>query len=432
MNDQPSGHDPGRTPRDAGPPRPGAGRGPVRDLLASALVGIEARRRVDPAHVGRVRVTSATGGGPLVVHDDGVGFTPQEVRWLSATPPPVEHGTVREGLRRYETSLLSAFAVADVVELVTRSALVPMAPTMRWVGLPDGTVLVTLADEPLERPGTEIRLHPRRSTRSWCTPETVLEQVLDVIDQLPVAVEVDGVLVSGGATLWERPAHEQLEWCRQRLGVAPLAVLPLRASVSGLRAVAAVLPATETEAPVAHRRYVDGMLADEGPSALVPEWMSFCVVVVDDRRDALTDPAHDDPEVAERIGRALLAQLILLRATDPATQAGILEAHGPALARRALESRDLLDLVRSTVPLPTTLGPRTLDELAGHGSVLFTDDPQVLSAVHGAAVRDGVVVVDATREHVATLLDGLAAADASAPAVVRIRATVVDVFGAAS
>ncbi len=164
---------------DATPPpaprltSPALGTGPrvhVRELLASALVGIEARRRVDPEHVGRVRVTSATGGGPLVVRDDGVGFTAQEVRWIAATPDQHHHGPVREGMRRYEVALLASFQVADVVELRTRSALVPGAPTMRWVGLADGTVRVTLADEALDTPGTEIRLHPRAATRSWCTP----------------------------------------------------------------------------------------------------------------------------------------------------------------------------------------------------------------------------------------------------------------------
>lgn len=409
---------------------PALGTGPrvhVRELLASALVGIEARRRVDPDHVGRVRVTSATGGGPLVVRDDGVGFTAQEVRWLAATPDQHHHGPVREGMRRYEVALLASFQVADVVELRTRSALVPGAPTMRWVGLADGTVRVTLADEALDVPGTEIRLHPRAATRSWCTPEFTLEQVLDIADQLPFAVEVDGVEVSGGTTLWDRDAEDQAEWFRQRVGIDPLVVLPLQTSVGRVRAVAAVTAfRTFPGHRSAHRRYVGGMLAGEGPTELVPGWASFCQVVVDDGRDILTDPAHDDATVGEGIGRALLTRLILLGAERPELFGEVMALHGDALLRRATDSRDLLDLVRSTVPLTTTLGERTIDALADVvGIVPFTDDPAIWEAVRDTAAREGILVVDATAPHVAALLDGM-------DRFARLRSADLVVLGAAS
>ncbi len=418
------------TPR-RGAPRPleSGPRVHVRELLASALVGIEARRRVDPDHPGRIRVTSATGGGPLTVRDDGVGFTAQEVRWLVATPDLESHGPMREGMRRYETALLACFQVADVVELRTRSALVPGAPTLRWVGLSDGTVRVTLAEEPLDTPGTEVRLHPRAATRSWCTPETTLEHVLDIADQLPVAVEVDGAEVSGGSTVWDRTLEEQAEWSRQRLGVDPLVVLPLESSVLGVRALAAVLPfRTLPGHRTGHRHYARGVLVAEGAGHAVPAWATFCVVVVDDGRDALTDPAHDDAAVGESLGRALLGRLILLAADDPAMLRRVLALHGDTLLRHAAENRDVLDLVRSTVPVRTTLGGLTLDELAHVGGVIgYTEDPEAFAAVEEVARRDGVLVVDATAPHLAALLDGLGSARFA-----RLRGTDLVVLGAAS
>ncbi len=233
--------------------------------------------------------------------------------------------------------------------------------------------------------------------------------MLDVADQLPFAVEVDGVEVSGGTTLWDRDAEDQVEWFRQRVGIDPLLVLPLETSVGRVRAVAAV-PGFRTSPGhrSAHRHYVGGMLAAEGRTELVPGWASFCQVVVDDRRDILTDPAHDDATVGEGIGRSLLGRLILLGAERPELFGEVMALHGEALLRRATDSRDLLDLVRSTVPLTTTLGERTIDGLADVvGIVPFTDDPAVWAAVHDTAARDGILVVDATAPHVAALLDGM-------------------------
>ncbi|QIM19875.1 hypothetical protein G7075_16650 [Phycicoccus sp. HDW14] len=150
------------------------------------------------------------------------------------------------------------------------------------------------------------------------------------------------------------------------------------------------------------------MLAAEGPTELVPGWASFCQVVVEDGRDILTDPAHDDAAVGEGIGRSLLARLILLGAQRPQLFGEVLALHGDALLRRAGDSRDLLDLVRSTVPLPTTLGERTIDGLADAGVVVaFTDDRRTWEAVRDTAAREGILVVDATAPHVAALLDGM-------------------------
>ena len=89
--------------------------------------------------------------------------------------------------------------------------------------------------------------------------------------------------------------------------------------------------------------------------------------------------------------------------------------------------------MRSTVPLPSTLGDLTLDALADVvGTVPFTDDPAIWEAVRESAARDGLLVVDATAPHVAHLLEGLDGLDLPAPRVVRLRSSDRVVLGAAS
>ncbi len=124
----------------------------LRELLQNAVDAITAR-----GAGGRVEIE--TGGGTLRVHDDGVGLTEDEVHALLATigrsSKRDELGFARHDfLGQFGIGLLSAFLVADEIEVVTRSA--KGGKAVRWTGRSGGSYQV----EPGERdePGTTVTL----------------------------------------------------------------------------------------------------------------------------------------------------------------------------------------------------------------------------------------------------------------------------------
>src|SRR5690606_14320956 len=120
----------------------------LRELLQNAVDAITARGALgDTDGPARIVLRPLVGGG-LEVHDTGVGLTRDEAHELLATigrssKRDVELGTGREEfLGQFGIGLLSAFMVADEIELVSRSARPsvaggPAAP-VRWRGRSDG------------------------------------------------------------------------------------------------------------------------------------------------------------------------------------------------------------------------------------------------------------------------------------------------------
>ena len=139
----------------------------VRELLQNGVDAITARRALDPGCPATVRLRPLADGS-LAVVDSGVGLTRAEAQELLATVGRSSKRDLDLGLGREEflgqfgIGLLSAFMVADEIELVSRSAREPDAPAVRWRGHADGSYDLT------ELPGTDlpvgstVRIRPRR------------------------------------------------------------------------------------------------------------------------------------------------------------------------------------------------------------------------------------------------------------------------------
>ena len=99
----------------------------LRELLQNAVDAITARRELEPDLQGQVRLRCSD-GATLEVLDDGIGLTIDEASELLATigsssKRDLTLGSARtEFLGQFGIGLLSAFMVADEIEMVTRSA----------------------------------------------------------------------------------------------------------------------------------------------------------------------------------------------------------------------------------------------------------------------------------------------------------------------
>lgn len=161
--------------------------------------------------------------------------------------------------------------MADTVEVRSRSAKTPDAPTILWIGRADGTFTIGESETPLDQPGTEVRIQPRHGDLEWCNESTTRKLTSDVAEILDVPVRIKGDLLSLNTPPWDRTIEEQLAWCRERLGFDAMGIVPLDSSLLTVRGLGFVLPYTAAPGHrTGDRIYSNGMLVADSVRSVDP------------------------------------------------------------------------------------------------------------------------------------------------------------------
>ncbi|GMA33274.1 HSP90 family protein [Litorihabitans aurantiacus] len=358
----------------------------VRELLQNARDAVVARQDVDEAGGSGgaaappdgITVTVEREEGAVTVADTGIGLTAQEMREVLATiGASSKTGDLTQARRRFlgqfGIGLLACFLVADEIEVRSRSARTPDAPTLVWTGRADGTFTVATAAHPLPRSGTRVRVRARPDDREWVEPARVEMLVRRFAGLLDVPVRWHGGHDADGGALvttsapWAGDDAAAAAWCERELGFAPLAVVRLDVALAGVRGLALV---ADTPGRVGHRRgdrvYSRGMLVADDNTQLAPDWAYFVRLVVEAgelpltaSRESLQDGALLG-EVREQVGAQVRAGVERLATGDPAAFARFLEVHATGLLAMAAVDAEMLDLVVRHVPWETSEGPLTL------------------------------------------------------------------------
>jgi len=198
----------------------------VRELLQNCVDAISARRELDPQAPARISFTIE--GNTLTCADTGIGLTEQEAGTLlstiGASSKRDELGLARSDfLGQFGIGLLSCFMVSPEIDVRSRSAKDPNAPTVHWQGHTDGTYSVDVLDavDPgvLRQSGTVITLHALPG-EVWMEPDTVRSLIDEFGSLLPVEIEVRSqgrTTHHGNAKApWELPREQQERWlCRK-------------------------------------------------------------------------------------------------------------------------------------------------------------------------------------------------------------------------
>jgi molecular chaperone HtpG len=419
----------------------------LRELLQNGVDAITARRELDDAAPATIRLRPFRDGG-LAVTDSGIGLTVTEARELLAT---VGRSSKRDdlGLARTEflgqfgIGLLSAFMVADVIELLTRSARQGSVPVL-WRGNSDGSFRIEERSD-LDVPvGTTVWLRPRQDMDHWVTTETVTALAtefgellaVDLAVEVPVGMSeadfateelcpgvVEAAALPAGPRphrLWRRLTEPELPWlrrydrpadrnaalaryCRRTFGFEPLDTIDLAVPLAGVTGVAFVLPeAVPPGASGADRVYLKRMLMGARVEDLLPEWAFFVRCVVDAsglRPTASRETLYVD-EVLLATQEALAAHIRTWVAgtlrSDGHLARAFIETHHLAVRSLALSDDTMLDLATEVLPFETTDGPLTLNEVVReHGSVRYTPTLDQFRRVAPVARAQGMVVVNA-------------------------------------
>ncbi len=409
----------------------------LRELLQNGVDAITARRGSGaPDATDRILLRPLADAG-LDVVDTGIGLTRDEAAELLATigrssKRDLQLGGGREEyLGQFGIGLLSAFMVADEIEVVSRSARPRpdgRAPRpIHWRGFTDGRYTLTeiADDDPALAPlgaatGSAVRLRPRRDLEHWLAPETVAALARDFGELLPIDVSLE-VALDDGSTILRRLTGEELPWRRSHptegarevalrayaertLGFTPLAHIDLDLPIAGLSGVAFVLPAAVSPTTMSrHRVYLKRMLLGTTVDDLLPPWAFFvrCVIDASALRPTASREALYEDEILLATRDALGAQIrrwVLETAAGTGTQARqFLETHHLAVRALALVDDEMLDLAVRVLPFETSLGaitPAALHEAEPDRRLLYTTTVEEFRRIAPVAAAQGLPVIN--------------------------------------
>ncbi|MBV8703777.1 MAG: molecular chaperone HtpG [Acetobacteraceae bacterium] len=202
----------------------------LRELVANAADALDRRRfeaLTEPALSlppdAKIRIVPDKGARTLLIADDGIGMTRQEL--IENLGTIARSGTKAFGERlaqakpedrpsligQFGVGFYSAFMVAERVEVTSRKAGTEQAFT--WAS--DGGGGFTIAPAHRERPGTDVVLHIRPDADEYLDPtrlEAVVRRWADHVT-VPIAIARDGKdqPANEGTALWRKPRAEVSE-----------------------------------------------------------------------------------------------------------------------------------------------------------------------------------------------------------------------------
>ncbi len=348
----------------------------LRELVANAADAVDRRRfealtdsSLAPPPDAKIRVVPDKAGSTLLIADDGIGMTRQEM---------IDNlGTIaRSGTRAFAQNLASAkpedrpnligqfgvgfysaFMVADRVEVTSRKA--GAAEAFTWAS--EGAGQFTLAPAAREQPGTDIVLHMKSDASEYLEPmrlETVIRKWADHIT-LPITVAHDGkdLPANEGTALWRKSKSETDEQSYKEfyrhLGHYfddPWATLHWRAEGTLEYFCLLFIPGMKPFDPVendrdAHVRLHVRRMFITDKADLLPHWLRFVSGVVDTEDLPLNvsrEMLQTTPVLA-RIRKALIGRVLAelkTRAKDAGDYDKFYENFGPVLKEGVWEDND--------------------------------------------------------------------------------------------
>ena len=338
----------------------------LRELVANAADATDRRRfdaLTDPAlslpDGAKVRILPDKPGRTLLIADDGIGMTHQEL---------IDHlGTIaRSGTRAFGESLAhakpedrpsligqfgvgfySAFMVADRVEVLSRRAGTDQA----WLWSSQGAGSYTIAPAERATPGTDITLHIKSDADEFLDPvrlDAIVRKWADHIT-IPITIARDGkdVPANQGNALWRQPkasvSEQSYNEFYRHLGMfwdSPWATLHWHAEGTVEFAALLFVPGSKPFMPVQEEResrvrlHVRRMFITDR-AELLPNWLRFVQGVVDTEDLPLNvsrEMLQSTPVLA-RIRRAVTNRVMteLKTRAAEASYAGFWENYGSVL-----------------------------------------------------------------------------------------------------
>ncbi|HET6606702.1 MAG TPA: molecular chaperone HtpG, partial [Rhodopila sp.] len=202
----------------------------LRELVANAADAMDRRRfealtdpNLAPPADARIRIVPDKEASTILIADDGIGMTRQEMIDNLGTIARSGTRAVAQNLAsakpedrpnligQFGVGFYSAFMVSDRVEVTSRKA----GSEEAWTWASEGAGQFTLAPAKRETPGTDIVLHIKPDATEFLEPmrlEVIVRKWADHIT-VPITVPRDGVdeTANAATAVWRKPKSEVTE-----------------------------------------------------------------------------------------------------------------------------------------------------------------------------------------------------------------------------
>src|SRR5574341_599194 len=373
----------------------------LRELIQNAYDSCQ-RRRVEDAsstdYRPRIDIHLDAVARRLTISDNGSGLTKQEIRDYLSTVGRGYTDELRERLQfggrkealaligQFGLELLSAFIVADQLELVTQSYQ-PGHPAWKWVS--HGEESYRMSQAVRDEPGSTFILHLKLAGEFLLNEDLVRRIIQLSADFLEAPIYLNGgeEPVNVQDAPWHRNGdlESYRQFIEERYNIRhPLAVLPLKDHIEQVThpngsSDEVITPLSGVlfipmGSIVSIREYGDvavyirRMFITEDERELLPRWAKFVRGVVEcpilhptvSREQVRRDETLYQIQTA--IEDQLLSFLQHLAEHAPATWRNIIVAHNDLIKAWALESRTFFDAVCDLVTFDTSRGRLSVQE----------------------------------------------------------------------
>ena len=362
----------------------------VRELLQNAVDAITARQHLDGSHLGtiRVEVVDDPTHPTIMVEDNGVGLTEEEVhQFLATIGQSSKSGTFSRDdfIGQFGIGLLSGFVVSDEITVITQS-IKDGAAAVEWKGHVDGTYSVRELESEFSV-GTRVYLRAKKGKRELFAKDRVRGLLEHFGNHLPHPIFLDcgdqKVKINKLAPWQQKFSSETerkeacLEYGRDVFEIDFLDAIPIQSKSGKVSGVAFVLPFAASQASKqSHRVYLKNMLLAESVEGLLPDWAFFvrCVINANDLRpNAARDSFYENDTLLaarQELGAALRNYLVRLAEFDRPRLEHLINLHYMPIKALAIEDDEFLRLFVDWLPFKTTLGDVTLGEYCKQNSTI--------------------------------------------------------------
>lgn len=353
----------------------------IRELLQNGVDAITARKKVEPAHEGRIEIEVFSPEGQLstlYIEDNGIGLTEEEVHQFLAQIGQTSKRGEDSGdfIGRFGVGLLSCFIVSDEIVLITRS--IKGEETIEWRGKPDGSYTIRKLESEM-RAGTRIYLQSKEGFEQYFAPDKVQELIQYYGEFLPYPLLFQGeIRLNAERAPWEMSPLEALAYGKTTWEQNYLDAIPLHSSLGDAKGMAYILPhPVSVSARKAHRVYVKQMLLSENVEKILPDWAFFVTGVLNVNQLQLTASREEFYEdamldlVRQELGGGLKRYLVQLAEQKPELLREIIRIHYSSIKQLALEEDELYALFIDWLPFETSLGRITMGEIRKQSMTLY-------------------------------------------------------------